>query len=509
MTDTTTSRSPGNTDHQDLPTTPLYYGGREHQSEATLTVVNPAKPSEVVGQAAAATRDQALAAVAAAKDAFPAWAALSPTERAEALTTAAAAIMEGSEREAAILSSENGKVVGESTFDLMGLVQRFELAIGLAEEVDAVETLPGPPTEVRISHQPMGVVTIIVPFNWPIAILGASLPYALMAGNTVVVKPPPSCPLATTRAVQRVAERLPAGVLNVVTGADAEIGEALVSNEDVAKVCFTGSVGGGKKIMSMAAQTLTNVTLELGGNDGVLILEDAEFTEQGMDLLFMGIFGTTGQVCMNAKRIYVHSSKRDELVAELTRRLEGTTLGPATDAATTMGPFHQRAQLEYVQALVQEAKDSGADVREFGELPGGEWAEGNFMRPSLVLDPDPALRVVTEEQFGPTIPIITFEDLEDGIRMVNDTQYGLCNSVWTSDEQTAIEIGSRLQAGYVFHNTHGPALLDQRAPFGGIKQSGIGREMGTIGLRNFQEPHALGLLKAGPSSGEADSTPVG
>ncbi|MGW9550795.1 aldehyde dehydrogenase family protein [Citricoccus zhacaiensis] len=475
--------------------TPLFYGGAEHRTEARLTITDPAKPSETVGYAAAATRDQALAAVAAAKDAFPAWSAHTAAERAEALTAAAARIMEDSEREAAILSSENGKVVGESTFDLMGLAQRFELAIGLAEEVDAVETLPGPPTEVRISHRPMGVVTIIVPFNWPIAILGASLPYALMAGNTVVVKPPPSCPLATTRAVQRLAEALPPGVLNVVTGEDAEIGQALVSNEDVAKVCFTGSVRGGKRIMAMASESLTNVTLELGGNDAVLILEDAQFTEQGLDLLFMGIFSTTGQVCMNAKRIYVHSSKRDELVAELTRRLEQVKVGPAEDPATTMGPFHQRAQLEFVQALVREARESGAEVREFGELPGGEWAEGNFMRPSLVLDPDPSLRVVTEEQFGPTIPIITFDDVEEGIRLVNDTQYGLCNSVWTTDEQTAIEIGSRLQSGYVFHNTHGAALLDQRAPFGGIKQSGIGREMGTIGLREFQEPHALGLLK--------------
>ncbi|HEY4616076.1 MAG TPA: aldehyde dehydrogenase family protein [Citricoccus sp.] len=506
MTDTSTTPLPAGS--VETPTrTPLYYGGREHQSDRTLTITNPARPSEVVGEAAAATRDQALEAVAAAKEAFPAWAALSAAERAAHLTEAAGAIMENSEAEAAILSAENGKVVGESTFDLIGLVQRTELACGLAEEVDAVETLPGPPTEVLISHQPMGVVTIIVPFNWPIAILGASLPYALMAGNTVVVKPPPSCPLATTRAVQRMAERLPAGVLNVVTGEDAEIGEALVSNTDVAKVCFTGSVRGGKRIMAMAAESLTNVTLELGGNDAVLILPDAEFTEQGMDLLFMGIFGTTGQVCMNAKRIYVHSSRKEELVAELTRRLEQVKIGPASDAATTMGPFHQKAQLEFVTDLVQEAKDSGADVREFGELPGGEWSEGYFMRPSLVLDPDPSLRVVNEEQFGPTIPILTYEDVEDGIRMVNDSPYGLCNSVWTADEDTARSVGSRLQAGYVFHNTHGPALLDQRAPFGGVKQSGIGREMGTIGLRNFQEPHALGLLKGGDPAPDADPAP--
>ncbi|MDN6500154.1 MAG: aldehyde dehydrogenase family protein, partial [Yaniella sp.] len=387
------------------------------------------------------------------------------------------------------------KGVGESTFDLMGLAQRTELACGLADQVDAVDTLPGPPTETLVTHKPMGVVTVIVPFNWPIAILGASMPYALMAGNTVIVKPPPSAPLAITRAVQRMAEKLPAGVLNVVTGEDAEIGSALVSNTDVAKVCFTGSVNGGKRIMSMAAETLTNVLLELGGNDAVLILQDAEFTTENMDALFGGIYGSTGQICMNAKRIYVHASKKQELIDELTARLEQVKLGPASDPETTMGPLHQRSQLEYVNELVQEAKDSGAEVHEFGEIPTGAWAGGNFVRPSLIIDPDPELRVVTEEQFGPTIPIISFDDVEEGIRMVNDTPYGLCNSVWTANEQTAKEVGARLEAGYVFHNTHGAPSLDQRAPFGGIKQSGMGREMGTIGLREFQQPHGLGLLK--------------
>lgn len=496
MTDTTTAPQTGGTTSEGLPNTPLYYGGQEHRTEATLTITNPARPSEVVGHAAAATRDQALAAVAAAKEAFPAWAALTPAERAAYLTEANTTVAADVEADAAILSSENGKVVGESIGDHYGLLQRTELAIGLADVVDATEVLPGPPTETIVSYKPMGVVTIIVPFNWPIAILGAALPYALMAGNTVVVKPPPSCPLATTRAVQRFAEKLPAGVLNVVTGEDAEIGEALVSNPDVAKVCFTGSVGGGKRIMAMAAQTLTNVTLELGGNDAVLILDDAEFTDANMDSLFGGIYASTGQICMNAKRIYVHSSKKDQLVAELTKRLENVKIGPASDPSTTMGPFHQKAQLGFVTELVQEAKDAGADVREFGELPGGDYAEGNFIRPSLVIDPDPSLRVVTEEQFGPTIPIITFDDVEEGVRMVNDTPYGLCNSIWTSNEDTARTVGSRLQSGYVFHNTHGAPSLDQRAPFGGVKQSGIGREMGTIGLRAFMEPHALGLSKA-------------
>ncbi|MDN5704940.1 MAG: aldehyde dehydrogenase family protein [Yaniella sp.] len=476
-------------------TTPLYYGGHEYTTTATMRVMNPAKPSDLIGEAASATANQALEAVAAAKAAFPEWAATPPKRRAEMLLAASETVMNNAETEAALLSGENGKVVGESTFDLMGLAQRTELACGLADQVDAVDTLPGPPTETLVTHKPMGVVTVIVPFNWPIAILGASMPYALMAGNTVIVKPPPSAPLAITRAVQRMAEKLPAGVLNVVTGEDAEIGSALVSNTDVAKVCFTGSVNGGKRIMSMAAETLTNVLLELGGNDAVLILQDAEFTTENMDALFGGIYGSTGQICMNAKRIYVHASKKQELIDELTARLEQVKLGPASDPETTMGPLHQRSQLEYVNELVQEAKDSGAEVHEFGEIPTGAWAGGNFVRPSLIIDPDPELRVVTEEQFGPTIPIISFDDVEEGIRMVNDTPYGLCNSVWTANEQTAKEVGARLEAGYVFHNTHGAPSLDQRAPFGGIKQSGMGREMGTIGLREFQQPHALGLHK--------------
>ena len=474
-------------------TVPLYYGGQEHHTTATLQITNPAKPTEIVGEAASATTAQALEAVAAAKEAFDDWTGLTPHRRAELLLAAVESVMDDSETEAALLSAENGKVIGESTFDLMGLVQRTELACGLADEVDAEETLPGPPIETLVSHKPMGVVTIIVPFNWPVAILGASLPYALMAGNTVVVKPPPSAPLAITRAVQRMAKHLPVGVLNVVTGQDTEIGAALVANEDVAKVCFTGSINGGKRIMSMAAESLTSVLLELGGNDAVLILDDAEFTQENMDELFGGIYGSTGQICMNAKRIYVHTSKKQPLIDELTSRLQAVQLGSASEPDTTMGPLHQKAQLNYVAELVQDAKNSGAEVREFGELPTGEWSGGNFMRPSLVIEPDPSSRVVQEEQFGPTIPIISFEDVEEGIRMVNDTPYGLCNSVWTNNENTAREIGSRLQSGYVFHNTHGAPSLDQRAPFGGMKRSGIGREMGIIGLREFQEPHALGV----------------
>lgn len=231
-----------------------------------------------------------------------------------------------------------------------------------------------------MEYQPLGVVTVIVPFNWPIAILGASLPHALLAGNTAIVKPPPTTPLATTRVVQRVAEKLPPGVLNIVTGKDADM-SALITSPDVAKVCFTGSVSGGKRIMEMASKSLTRVTLELGGNDAAVVLEDAILDDAHLDRLYASIFDTTGQICMAAKRVFVHRSRMDELVAGLSARLDKAVVGYGLDEGTTMGPLHQPAQKAFVAEIIEEAKEAGADVREFGTLPSDpDLRSGNFLR---------------------------------------------------------------------------------------------------------------------------------
>ncbi|BDZ46194.1 aldehyde dehydrogenase family protein [Naasia aerilata] len=473
--------------------TRLYIDGEEVDGgDGVLTVVDPARGG-TIGTAAAATREQALDAVRAANAAFPAWAALSPQERAAQIDAAVAAIGEHFEEHADILSRENGKVLDEARGDVFVFGFRCGLATGLADQVLETTTLPGPPNETIISYVPRGVVTIIVPFNWPLAILGASLPYALVAGNTVILKPPPSAPLATSLLIRRMAEHLPPGVLNVVTGKDAEIGEALVSNTDVSMVHFTGSVRGGNKMMEMASKSLTKVALELGGNDAAVVLKDADLGEEGIDALYHGIFDTTGQICMAAKRVYVDRSRYQEVVDGLSRKLEQTVLGDGRDPNTTMGPLHAPSQKKFVEDLLNEAREAGAEIREFGELPGGEFAEGNFLRPSLVLDPDPKLRVVTEEQFGPTIPIIPFDDEDQAIAAANDTWAGLCASVWTADRAKAAEVGARLQAGYVFVNAHSAAVLDQRAPFGGVKRSGLGREMGIEGLREFMDTHSVAL----------------
>ena len=481
-------------------TTALFIGGAVRHTATTMAIADPAKPGVVVGHAASATPEDVRDAVAAARAAYPAWAALTPQDRAAKMMAALNGI-DGENRnaDAAILSQENGKIRFEAWVDSLVLEIRWKLALSHAAEVEAAKVLPpipgAIPVQTTVSYQPLGVVSIIVPFNWPIAILGASLPHALLAGNTVIVKPPLTAPLATTRVVQRIAEQLPPGVLNVVTGPDANM-SALIRNPDVAKVCFTGSVGGGRKIMELASASLTRVTLELGGNDPAIILQDAILDDTHLDRLFAAIYDTTGQICMNAKRVYVHRSRLDEVVRGLSARLQKISLGYGLDEGTTMGPLHSPAQKAFVQALIQEARDAGAEVLEFGELPGGDMNGGNFVRPAIVVNPDPALRVVTEEQFGPVIPLIPFDTEEEAVAAANESWAGLAGSVWTADAATANRVGSRMVCGYVWVNDHGATRLDLRAPFGGMKASGMGREQGIEGIRAFQDTRSIAHLDA-------------
>ena len=416
-----------------------------------------------------------------------------------------AGIADDRDADAAILSQENGKIRFEAWIDALVFEIRWNLALMLADEVDTGKTLPvvpGIPVETTVSYQPLGVVTVIVPFNWPIAILGAALPHALLAGNTAIVKPPPSAPLATTRVVQRIAEKLPPGVLNVVTGKDENMA-GLIQNTDVAKVCFTGCVNGGKRIMEMASTTLTRVTLELGGNDAAVFLEDAILDDVHLDRLYAAIYDTTGQICMNAKRVYVHNSRLDEVVAGLSARLDKAVIGYGLDEGTTMGPLHSPAQKAFVEEIIQEAKDAGADVREFGELPGGDLAGGNFLRPAIVVNPDSSLRVVTQEQFGPVIPIIGFDTEDEAVASRTTRGAGSADRSGRPTLTSANRVGSQLVCGYVWVNDHGATRLDLRAPFGGMKQSGFGREQGIEGIRAFQDTRSIATIDAAALAAQA------
>jgi acyl-CoA reductase-like NAD-dependent aldehyde dehydrogenase len=501
-------------DRESFGTVPLLIAGEERSTPESFQVFDPARPEEVVGHAASASEQDALDAVAAADRAFPEWSRLAPERRAQMLVDALDALKDGLEERIELLVRENGKVRMEATIEMSVFENRCRLAAELAPRMSEVVHLspeqgqrlepvieggverarPSIPYQSEISRMPVGVVTIIVPFNWPLAILAASLPYALVAGCTVIVKPPPTTPIAT---LIKLASRLPAGVLNVVSGSNDAV-KPLIVDERVRKVVFTGSTGAGKRIMEMCAGNLARVTLELGGNDPAILLDDVDLNEQAFGRLVAAGFLTTGQVCMAAKRIYVHRSRYDELVEGMSKVLSQYRIGHGLDPQSTMGPLNSSAQRDYVMQLRQEAETAGHEVREFGTF-SNDAASGNghFLKPALVLDPDPALAVVDQEQFGPILPILRFDDVEPLVESVNNHWSGLCSSVWSADVERAAEIGRRLRTGTTWINNANAVTQDDRAPFGGFRMSGIGRELGEDGIAAFTEAHTLTFATGG------------
>jgi acyl-CoA reductase-like NAD-dependent aldehyde dehydrogenase len=476
--------------------TPLLIAGEERLTAATFPVYDPAHTGTIIGHAAAASADDALDAVAAARTAWPAWAALPVAERVSIALKALEGLDEDAEARAEILSRENGKVRFEAAIDLAVFVGRFHQAAAYAPELDVAEHIAGPPFSTTITKVPAGVVTIIYPFNWPLAILAASLPAALMSGNTVIIKPPPTTPLSSVRTLQHLVPKLPPGVLNVVTGPDDVVGPIVVGDPRVKHVCFTGSVAGGKRIMAMAVANLANVTLELGGNDPAVVLDDASLDEAAFAKMSGATFMTTGQVCMALKRLYVPRRRYDEVVDGLRATLVNTKVGPGLDPATTLGPLNTARQRDYVAGLTEQARAAGADVLTFGEYTV-DADSGNYLLPSLVLNPAPELGIVTEEQFGPSLPVIAYDSEEEAIALANETWSGLCSSVWSADAEHAMKIARQLRTGVTFFNNHNATAVDERAPFGGFNQSGIGRELGREGMRDFTETHVMAVPSQG------------
>jgi acyl-CoA reductase-like NAD-dependent aldehyde dehydrogenase len=479
-------------------TTPLVINGEDRSTAESFAVYDPHDGS-VVGHAAAATTQDALDAVAAAERAWPAWAALSAAERIDICLKALETLPDDLAERAEVLSRENGKIRFEAEIDMHVFAGRFHGAAAYARELDTPETIAGPPYNTTIQHLPQGVVTIIYPFNWPLAILAASLPHALMAGNTVIAKPPPTTPLSSVLTLRHVAQRLPAGVLNVVTGQDALLGPVVVGDPRIKHICFTGSTAGGKRIMEMASKNVTNVTLELGGNDPAVILDDAVLDEATITKIGLATFMTTGQVCMAIKRLYVPSSLYDQAVEGLTAFVEGQKIGAGLNPDVTMGPLNMKRQRDYVEELLAESRANGTDVIDGGEYVGVDPSDGNYMKPALVLQPSADERIVTEEQFGPALPIIAYDSEEEAVRLANDTWAGLCASVWSTDNEHAMRIGKQLRAGHVFFNNHNATAVDERAMFGGFNQSGIGRELGREGVYGFTETQVLAVPDGEPA----------
>jgi acyl-CoA reductase-like NAD-dependent aldehyde dehydrogenase len=485
-----------------VPHVPLLIAGEPVTTGEWLDVMDPAAPRLVVGRAALASEALSRKAVDAAHAASERWAALEPQQRVEVLLSALAALEADRAANAELLSRENGKIRREADVDVAVFAGRVRLAASLAGELSEKRRLPRaksdtplppgtPEYRTEITHLPLGVVTIVVPFNWPLAILSASLPYALVAGNAVIVKPPPTAPLALSRTLHAFASRLPPGVLSVVSGSNSAVAP-LLSDPRIGRLVFTGSTAAGRTMMQLAAQNLTRVTLELGGNDPALVLEDADLERPSLERMARACFLTSGQVCMAIKRIYVHRSRYDQLVSGLSEILGAARVGNGALATTTMGPLNSARQRELVSSLLAEARAAGHEVRELGTIDeDGLEAGGHFLRPALVLDPSPDQRIVMEEQFGPAVPILRYGEIDPVITRLNREWAGLGSSVWSADLEHAHRVASRLRAGTTWINNASAMAIDDRAPFGGFRQSGMGREMGSEGLLEFTEPHTI------------------
>lgn len=464
-------------------------GGRMYE------VHNPAHPDEVVGRAALANQDDVRHAIKAAHRAFPAWSAMSYAERAERLTAAAAPLAADENRLQEMIhlfTREHGKILKESAIEFSRFGDRFAWPVAQAGKLAEDLELAGPPRDTIVTRQPRGVASQIVPWNWPISLLGVKAPPALMTGNTVVIKLAEQSPLAPMQLLKILADGLPPGVINVIASPPSEIGDEMISNPLVRKVSFTGSIKAGKHIMKVAADTLKAITLELGGNDAALVLDDAELDADAVQRFVNGTFMTAGQICMAIKRIYVHRSRYDEFVEKFSAEVDKIVVGDGTDPSVTMGPLNNERQLKVVQDLIEDSRKNGATVRELGQIADEKnYREGYFQRPVIVTACDASSRIVQEEQFGPVVPILLFDTDDEAIQQANNTEFGLCSSVWTADRDRAVAMARRLEAGYTYINGHGPMAQDYRGPFGGMKQSGIGRVLGFEGMNEFMEPHSI------------------
>ena len=469
-------------------------GERVAGADGVYAVHNPARPAEVVGHAPIASGEQLDAAVAAARRAAPGWAALTLAERAAKIAAAGQAVgaaLAGLDL-ARSYTREHGKVRSEAQFELDTAPIIGQLLGDMALTALAPTLIDAPAAYPRVQREPYGVAALILPFNWPVAVAMTKLGPALAAGNTTVVKVPPTCPLTVLRVVAEFAAALPPGVVNVLSGPSPELGRQLVTHSGVDVVSFTGGTSTGRAVMAAAAENLTPVLLELGGNDAAVIAPDLPITEALADLLAAAAYTTTGQVCMAAKRIYAPRSRVTELVEALRARCEREVIGDGLVPEVTLGPLHTPAGYKRVRDMIAEATSSGAVV-----VSAGTWREedrdsdGYFILPTIVSDVAPDASVVVDEQFGPVLPVLPYDDIDQAVEAANATPFGLTASVWTADDELADRISASLVAGTVGINCHGMAAQDPRLPFGGFGASGIGRELGVDGIQAFTQTRSF------------------
>jgi len=459
--------------------------GHPAVTRAAVPVFDPAT-LEVVADVPQSTPEQlnetVLAARAVLSSAWTQDAAL----RREAIGKCADQLLSNEEELGELLSREQGKPLLAARGEIQTgarLLRYFSTLIETDKVIRQNES-----GSIRAIRAPIGAVGLIVPWNFPVTILMMKLGPALWAGNSVVVKPAPSTPLTTLRIARLLAEVLPPGALNTVTG-EGDIGQALVSHKGLGKISFTGSSPTGRRVMATAAESLKRLTLELGGNDAAIVLQDADPSAIATRL-FASAFGNAGQLCCAIKRLYVHRRIHDEVVERMTAIAAGWRVGRGLLPDTQMGPLHTATQRDHVRNLLADAKERGGRIHTGGEALEG-WP-GHFLRPAIVSGLTDDARLVAEEQFGPALPILAFDDVEEAVARANASPYGLGGSVWSGDSGAAAEVASRLEAVNLYVNQHA-VPPDPEVPFGGTKASGFGYELGEWGADDFSVRKVLNV----------------
>ena len=447
-----------------------------------LEVLNPAN-EQVVGRVPAAGKDELDRAVAAARRAFKSWKKTSHEERQQVVQGIAAAIKENADELFRLLTTEQGKPHAQAQQEIYGAA-----GLAAAQSTLTLDDVVNQDDDTRLSRTrrvPVGVVGGIVPWNFPIMMAIQKIVPALVAGCTIVLKPSPFTPLTTLRIAELIKDVVPAGTVNIITGEDT-LGPLITGHPDIDKITFTGSTATGKKIMEGAAGDLKRITLELGGNDASIVLPDAD-VQKVAEQLFWSSFSNAGQVCIAAKRIYIHEDIYDDLSKAIAEYAKTVVVGDGSQQGTGVGPIQNKKQYERVLELIQDAKDNGYKFLTGGDKdPSGT---GYYVPITILDNPPEDARIVAEEQFGPVMPLMKFESVDEVIERANNSEYGLAGAVWTKDTDKGVEIAEQLETGTVWINEF--MQLSPFAPFGGHKQSGFGAEYGIDGLKEFTYPQVI------------------
>lgn len=458
--------------------------GRDAVTTATFDVVNPAT-GETFATAPECTAAQLDEAVAAARAAFKSWKATPIADRQAAVRRAGDILLANAEELGRLFTKEQGRPVDAAKQEIQGAGAWLHAVSAMTPPVHVSEDSATQYIETR--YVPLGVVCAIAPWNFPVTLSMWKVAPALVAGNTMVLKPSPFTPLCTLKIGELFRDVFPPGVLNIITGGDA-LGPLMTAHKGFDKISFTGSTATGKRVMESASKDLKRVTLELGGNDSAIVMPDVNLDEVAQKIFF-GAFFNTAQICVATKRLYVHEAVYDGLRDRLAGIAKAVKMGDGAEQGTVLGPIQNRRQYERVLDLLEDAKKNELTLIQ-GAAPEGS---GFFIPVTIVDNPPEDSRVVQEEAFGPILPMLKFREVDEVIERANASEYGLAGAVWSKDIDKAVEIAHRMETGTVWINQN--LNLRPDTPFAGRKQSGSGVENGMEGLLEYMAPQAVYIAR--------------